>query len=315
MYGGTIHAVSTMYGDSIVKPPDLQWRRRRLNLVAIFVCLFVPWLLFCFMFWIFSFKLFYRLPALCYVFAFLLLAFVLWLGVKALQAIKGKRDGETLHEPTWYVFLFLTSLLAWCLAAYFGYRNFSFGMEPYYGLQNLGNYANVDPAKTPGQQLMDGGRVVFQPGSHLDLAKSMSFRNNELYCVTPIVSANYTLAGAPESYDFWAVGVDCCCGDTIRAANFQCGEYKNTQATAGLRLMRDEQRPFYRLAVQQAVSTYGIRANHPLFFHWVQDPIAASEAYRWEGHRQYLMGVYLHFALQLFLVCIATLVFSRMEDK
>jgi len=303
--------------DTIIKSPYFQSRRRRLNLVAIFICLFVPWLLFCFMFWLTSFQMFYRKPALCFFIAFLALVFVIMLGVKAVEALKNSRESDgSLYEPTWYVFLFITALFAWVLGIYCGYHNFYYRMEAYYGLQNLGNYAGVDPHTTPGQQLMDGGRVVFQPGTHLDLARSMSFRNNDLYCVVPIVRSNCSnCMDAPETYDFWAVGVNCCCGDTVRAANFQCGEYKNNQASAGLRLMKDEERPFYRLAVQQAVGAYGIKSNHPLFFHWVSDPVAATESYRWEGHRQYLIGVYLHFAFQLLCVCLTTCAFSRMGDE
>jgi len=308
-YGGTMHQ------DTLVKPPFFNWRRRRLNLVAIFVCLFVPWLLFCFIFWMTSFKVFYKHPAVVGLIAFFALVFVGILGMKALEAVKkSRREDGSVYEPTWYIFLFLTSFIAWFLGMYMGYHNFYYRMESFYGIQNLGSYKGVDPAKMHGQQLMDAGRVDFMPGTHLDLSRSMSFRNNELYCIAPIVGPNYTLSGAPQSYDFWAVGVDCCCGDTVRAASFQCGEYKNAGAASGLRLMRDEQRPFFRLAVQQAVGAYGLRANHPLFFHWVQDPVTAAEAYRWEGHRQFLIGVYLHFAFQLLLVCLMTCIFARIGD-
>lgn len=306
-----------------LKPPKSvgNWRRRRLNIIAIFICLFVPWLLFCFMSWLVSFQWFYRAPALCFLVGLLVLAAVLALGNKAYQAVRG--DGQSDPEyggveddqPTWYIFLFITCLLAWGLGSLWGYWNFFYRTETYYSINNLGNYMDVDPRVQSGEQLMDAGRVVFKPGTHLDLAKSMSFRNNDLYCVAPIVSANYTHEGAPESYDYWAVGVDCCCGDTVREANFQCGDYKNKNANAGLRLMRDDQRPFYRLAVQQAVGAYGLRANHPLFFYWVQDPISASEAYRWEGFRYYLMGVYSHFAFQFFAVCFAMCCFrSHYKD-
>jgi len=309
------------YGDQpLIKPPYFNWRKKRLNLVAIFISLFVPWLLFCFIFYLNSFKWFYKYPFVCFVITFLALCFVIFLGVKAIQAVRAStEDRETRrntgYEPTWLVFLFLTSLLAWCLGCYFGYHNFYNRMDAFYGLNNLGSYSGVNPGTHHGQQLMDAGKVLFEPGTHIDFSKSMSFRNNELYCIAPIVSPNYTLAGAPGSYDFWAVGTDCCCGDTVRTASFQCGEYNNPSAAAGLRLMRDEQRPFFRLAVEQAVGAYGIRANHPLFFHWVQDPMISGEAYNWEGHRQFLIGAYAHFGLQSILVCIAAVIFSGIDDK
>lgn len=297
-----------------MKPPLLS-QRRRLNLVAICICLFVPWLLFCLMYSVTSFRLYYKSPAAAYLIALLGLLFVCFLGVRAAHAIRAhcSRGDDPFYEPTWYVFLFITSLIAWILGVYYGLHNFYYRMESYYGIENLGNYHDVDPATTRGQQLMDAGRVIFKPGTHLDLQKSMSFMNNDLYCVTPIVSANHSLKGA-ESYDFWAVGTNCCCGESVRDAKFQCGEYGNIRASAGLRLMRDEQRPFYRLAVQQALSSYNIKSEHPLFFHWVQDPIVATEALNWEGHRQFLFGVYLHFAFQLACVCLAACCFAKTAD-
>jgi hypothetical protein len=306
LYGGA--------GDWIIKPPTFGWRRRRLNIVAIFISLFVPWLLFCFMFWLTSFNLFYRHPAICLMIASLAFVFVMVLGAKANESVK-KFRADRKHDPTWYVFLVVTSLIAWGLGMYVGYHNFYYRMEAYYGLQNLGSYSSVDPDKQHGQQLMDAGRVVFQNGTRLDLSKAISFRNNDLYCAAPIVGPNSNNHPPDYSYDFWAVGINCCCGDTVRQAHFQCGEYANSQASSGLRLMMDEQRPFFRLAVQQAVGAHGLRATHPLFFHWVQDPISATEAYRWDGHRHYLMGVYLHFAFQLFLVLVTTAIFSRIDDS
>eukprot|EP00438_Fugacium_kawagutii_P029114 Skav233711 [mRNA] locus=scaffold2120:100002:105477:+ [translate_table: standard] len=117
--------------------------------------------------------------------------------------------------------------------------------------------AKVNPGREKGQQLMDAGRVYFEDGTGLDTSKSMAFRNLDRYCVAPIV--------------FGQVGVNCCSGTT---ADFRCGEFDNPKARSGLRLMRqmpraggletasermtvtlnqgEDQRPFFRLAVQQA---------------------------------------------------------------
>ena len=39
------------------------------------------------------------------------------------------------------------------------------------------------------------------------------------------------------------------------------GEYNNPGAHSGLRLLDDEQRPFYRLAVEQAEAAYSLKAR------------------------------------------------------
>lgn len=63
-------------------------------------------------------------------------------------------------------------------------------------------------------------------------------------------------------------------------ANFHCDHFNNPHANGGYRLMTDNDRPFYRLAVQQAEATYKIRAVHPLFFEWAIDPIATVDGWR-----------------------------------
>lgn len=60
--------------------------------------------------------------------------------------------------------------------------------------------------------------------------------------MAPIVNGNAALA----TYDFWAVGLNCCSGVS---SDFRCGEFNNQHARSGLRLMRDDQRPFYRQAL------------------------------------------------------------------
>lgn len=303
----------TKDGDKIIRPPKIPLRRR-LNLISICLSLFVPWLIFCCMSAIFSFRLFYVKPAVSWAIAVCAFLFVAFLGVKAFGAVYSYMRGhDSFYEPTWYVFLFFTSCFAWAIGLYLGIHNYYDHMQSYYGVSSLGNYRDVDPAKMRGQQLMDAGRVLFKNGSYIDLTKSMSFRNNDLYCVAPIVNADHNLHGS-EAYDFWAVGLNCCCGDTLRDAKFQCDDYDNKKAYAGLRLMNDDQRPFFRLAVQQAVGTYGIKSNHPLFFHWVLDPVASASSWNWEGHRQFMIGAYAHFIFQLVCVCIATWVFSSTPE-
>lgn len=289
----------------IEKSPFARGQRSRLNLVAMCQCLFVPWILFCVVYAVMSFSLHYSQPALCYLVVACCGLVVLTAGFLAFQAVQRKAAGGA--EPTWFIFLFLTLLIAWCAAFVLGDLNFWYNMQPYYDIQNLNTYPSVSPASMRGQQLMDAGRVFFTSGTRLDLTKSMGFRNLDLYCVAPITTGAAPLA----SYDFWAVGMNCCSGTS---ADFHCGEFNNPRAGAGLRLMRDDQRAFFRLAVQQAEAAYSIKAIHPLFFYWMQDPVAEMNSYQDDGFKHYLLGMFTHFAFQLFCVIVATIAFSKIGN-
>merc|ERR1719217_1131771 len=146
---------------------------------------------------------------------------------------------------------------------------------------------------------MDAGQVLYSPGSTVNTKYAIGFRNVDTYCVAPIVPE-----GSPplETYDFWAVGLNCCDGGP---GDFKCGGTKNGvpfQNGGGLRVMRNEDRSFYRLAIQQAESAFQIRASHPLFFYWVADPAATQHSYLEEAMRQFLIAMYASFAIQLVLV-------------
>jgi len=279
-------------------------QRKRMNINAVCLSLFMPWLIFVSVYALFSFQIHYASPVLCYLLAFAGLALAIAFGVLALNALRARAAGDTTREPSWLVFIFLSSLGAWCMAVVIGDYNFWHNMQPFYDVQNLNSYPNVDAGRMRGQQMMDAGRIMFTEGTHLDLSKSMGFKNLETYCVAPITSSDDLQA----TYDFWAVGLNCCAG---QATDFQCGEYNNPQAVSGLRLMRDDQRAFYRLAVEQAESAFDIRAPHPLFFHWMQDPETELQSYHEDGHKYFLLGIFSHFALQLFLVVLAVIGFSK----
>jgi len=208
------------------------------------------------------------------------------------------------RDPMWYTYAALSFLLATILACAFGDMNFWYNMQPFYDIENLNTYPSVNPAREKGAQLMDAGRVYFADGAGLDPKKAMGFKNLDLYCVAPIVHGQEQLA----SYDFWAVGINCCSGVS---SDFRCGEFNNPHARSGLRLMRDDQRPFFRLAVQQAEAAYNLKATHPLFFYWMQDPVAEMNSYRDDGFKYYLLGVFTYFAFNLFCVVCAVIGFSK----
>lgn len=171
--------------------------------------------------------------------------------------------------------------------------------RPFHDIESLALYVDVEPGAS-GQQLMDAGRIFFKPGSHLEMGKSMSFKNGNVYCVAPVTSsARSSALGDAVSYDFWAVGVNCCSG---ARSDFHCGEHSNPLAAAGLRLMDDSQRPFFRLAVQQAEAAYNIHAPHPIFVNWMQDPNTKAHSYLDEAHKQFTISVWCFLVLQAFAV-------------
>jgi len=258
-----------------------------------------------------SFSLRYKQPVVAQCIAGLLLLPVAVAGFFSVKEIAGmfrERAGRT----TWAIFLFLAMLLAWTLGLKLGNYNYSLHLRPFYDIEGLNTYPQVDPSKFRGQQLMDAGRIVFTKDARLDVRRSMGFKNPDTYCAAPITvgDENVTFKVLP-SYDFWAVGLNCC-GDK---GDFKCGEYNNPKAHAGVRLMRDDQRDFFRLAVQQAESAFNIKSVHPVFGHFMQDPVAEALSYQEEGFRYYFMGMCLYFLLQLALVAVAVALFHRLDSR
>lgn len=293
------------------RAPYVLWWRRQLNYLGMVISLFVPWLVFMGTYWACSFGWAFHHPGWsCMAVVFFLLV-VIACGYSALHAVKRKRElGPYHYEPGWYLVLFLCSAVAWVLAVWQGRINFYYRMEPFFGLQSMHSYRHVNPSTIPGKRMMDAARVTFATGAHIDIGLSTGFVNDRTYCVAPIVGGDHDTAGGTS--DFWAVGIDCCCGQHGLANNFTCGAYRSKGA-GGIRLMRDDQRPFYRLAVQQAHGAFGAASQHPLFFHYVEDPVIAVDAYSWEGYRHFLIWIYVVFIVQLVVVVAAAFLFAKCE--
>lgn len=276
-------------------------RRRRLNIVAASIGVFMPWLLFSLVYAMLSFSMHYRSPTGCLVIVTVIgLALGGWFVLSAAAIIRRKTTTENVSEaddPSWHIFYAVTGLFALLAAVYVGDRNFWVNLQPYYDTLALNSYVDVDPAVATGEELMDAGRVMFAAGAHPDTHRSVGFKNMDTYCAAPItggVSGDAPLA----NYDFWAVGTNCCEG-----GSFTCSEYGILgPPRGGLRIVRDEDRSFYRLAVNQAESIYHITARHPLFFHFVDSPDGHVDAMRRNGFKYYLVGMIVHFVFQFGLV-------------
>lgn len=289
-------------------------RRRRLNLVPITLGLFLPWLIFCITLAMLSFSMHYKLPGLCLT---VVLTMACVGGIICIQSaytlIRMWTNDSVLEVPdregpSWMLFISSSVLVALLCAISLGNRNFWNNMQPFYDLKGLGTYVGVDPLKMRGQELMDAGQVTFEPGTQLDLTRSVGFRNQDTFCVAPITSSVVSGSSSPQaSYDFWAVGKNCCSGNV---GDYRCASHSK-RLHAGVRMVRDDDRAFYRLAVQQAQSAFNIKAVHPLFFHWVEEPNAAIEGYRLNGYRFVLVGMFGYFAFQMLFVTFVALLLSR----
>lgn len=309
-----VAAKAPSHGGYIVKPPFVPRQRMKMNIVAIFVSLFVPWILFSLLYADTSFRWHYKLPRLCWALVAISAAAVLYFGAMAGLNVMELVKNSPRYQPTWLIFVFLTSLIAVVLGPVMGNTNYWQNMQPYYDLKNLNDYKSVDPSRMRGQQMMDAGRVQFAKGATVDISKAYAFQNLDTYCVAPITMYNPAMgADTPlTTYDFWAVGLNCCGGNSTHSVKFECGAYKSNTATEGLRLMEDQQRAYFRLAVQQAESAHMIKAVHPLFFHWTQDASSMMDTYLENAFRNFAVAMIIFFLVQLCLVFALSYVLSKM---
>mmetsp|Transcript_17320 Transcript_17320/g.54774 ORF Transcript_17320/g.54774 Transcript_17320/m.54774 type:complete len:338 (+) Transcript_17320:149-1162(+) len=251
--------------------------------------LLLPPLVFAYVSTLLSFGLHFRFPRMVWLMA---LPALLPAMLALLAARRARRSGAGTRWQNLSAVLFLCAFLA---AALFGNTNFWFFARPFFFVDSLKTYSNVDPAELDGVRLMDAGKVHFAEHSRLATDMGMSFTTGwDVYCVAPIT----TPAGLPSQgsmlavYDIWAVGLNCC---KSSEPGFHCGEYNNPRARAGLRQVGDTQRLFFRLAVQQAEAAYNIRAPHPLFFYWVEDPHDQESRFFETGFESWILANCVHF--------------------
>jgi len=309
-----------------VKSPFIMAQRRRLNILAIGLALFVPWLIFVFAAWSLSFKVRYDYPMIAY--SVLLVCFM-GVVIFAYLALKATREKMTqgLHIPSWYIFCFLTSLFMLLAGILIGNYIYSTYCQPSYQVAELTTYHDVDASKLRGAQMMDAGTIAFTSGTKLDLTKAMMFHDRSSYCVAPLIVGDLP----PQSYDFWVVGKGCCSlpvGGYPNGYNYHCGSWNNLEGAFVNRLMNDEDRPYYRMAVQQAEGAFKINAVHPLFFVWPHSSSSSSSLRNGtataatsndygsnQGSVYFQAAVFGMFIVQLFLVVVATMAFSTLGNS
>jgi len=262
-------------------------RRRRINCIPALNALFLPWVLLLIIFSTASFSFHYAFPVSVILFNGAVLICCLLFAYSSFTADVPERDA---FYPTYLGVAFVFAVVVgWLL----GDLNFWFHMQPCYNIEHLATYTNVDPSTstmqsgqvvpTRGKRYQDAGKVYFDHNSVIDVSRSMSFKMGELYCVAPIVNPN---CKKNCGYDFWAVGINCCAEDYT---DFRCGEYNNPSAKNGLRLMQDELRPNFRLAVLEAEGVHKIISTHPIFFYWLHDPVKEMTHMKNKGYKGFVL--------------------------
>eukprot|EP00811_Abedinium_folium_P000887 NODE_10814_length_1327_cov_3.262500.p1 GENE.NODE_10814_length_1327_cov_3.262500~~NODE_10814_length_1327_cov_3.262500.p1 ORF type:complete len:215 (+),score=58.65 NODE_10814_length_1327_cov_3.262500:450-1094(+) len=204
---------------------------------------------------------------------------------------------------TWYIFVVMTAALMWLVAVFIGDYVYNSSLLQYYRLGDYNYYENIDPATTFGQEVLDAGRITFTLDTFVNVSLSEGYRQGSIYCVAPIMT-NTT----PSSYDFWAVGKNCCTGT---APDFACPCFDNFYAHSGVRELDETTLGYYKQAVAEAVVAYGIVANYPLFFEFLEDPSLSDV--RDTGVRDFGVACVSALVAQAFLVAAATLAFSKIE--
>lgn len=286
---GAIHAAPA--GRLGFKTPS-----KRMNLLAIILSLLVPWLVFTVTHAAASFQLRFLYPMVCRLALGACGLLVLGAGLVALFVLCGSRSQR---DPVWFGFLFITMLLAFSLGIVLGDLNYVTHTGPSYETGAMQAYHEVDPEMSRGQELMDAGTMHFKAGVRADASKAMGFRNSRMYCVAPLgLPAGGSGSSGQQEYDLWAVGVDCCNG---AKGSFKCGPQ---DASGAVRLYREEQRGFYRLAVKQAEAAYGLRSPHPVFVTLTHDPTGHLLGLQDLGLKYFVYAVGGYFAAQLLLVAM-----------
>jgi hypothetical protein len=257
--------------------------RRSMNIVAILTALFAPFALFMVSFYAMSFELYYQHPNCAVGVVFFAFFVTLVIGAFWTQALRMEMAGG---PSTWHHFIFATGLVAVFLGSLLGNLNFQWNTKSYYDYISLRKVVDVQPGVWVGQQVLDAGTIDFKTGNHIDILLGSAWHKSKSYCAAPIVPWNQNYS-APfnqnfskplASYDFWAVGMDCC---SQKFGDFTCGNVgPGFQAhPSGLRVIDADEIQGYQLAAKQALAAHSISADRMIFLYPMVQPYLKIKEY------------------------------------
>jgi len=269
--------------------------RIRMNVVPMFLNVFVPWGVFILCCGLSSFWVMYAHPRI----AWGLIGFMYALCVLMIAVAFWARRFEP--DPTWFTYAALAVLVMAIGGTVAGQANFKNFSEPYFKIHDLKVIREIDASYTPGKNVMDGGIFMFGSGNGLDETRSWHFTFKHTYCVAPIITN--TTAPLSQSYDFWAVGKDCC---STSSSDFRCGSWGLAGKGGGIRMLSGGDMKYYKLAVQQAESLYNINAPNPILLTWSSSPDLEVSSWNQQVFKNYMMMVAVALVASLFFMTLAT---------
>jgi len=307
---GAVQPEQTPYD---MEPPTAYGKgaRRQLNCLPILLAIAVPVAFFVATFCLMCLQLHFSHPDTSCLLILLAFFFVLVIGAGATQA---HRKQIANGERSWLSFIFGSSLLAALLGVALGYVNYSSNTKAYYDYISLRKAVDVEPGQNQGQQVLDAGEIDFKVGTQINRNMSMAYHKSATFCVAPIVPAGATLLA---SYDFWAVGKDCC---SSRPGDFSCGSVLTSWETgnlppAGLRVMDNSEIAGYTLALEQASAAYNIQSGHAIFLYMQNTPSASPymkiKAYFTAGRDFAMIAIFGFAFLQTVFVVIQAQTFGK----
>jgi len=299
--------------DPLVIAQKVVPRRWRLNWLAVLEAILVPFSLFVLVLYLLTFSVHYEhtLAVDALVGTCALVPIFLWARV-----LKQRLDptDNFQREPNWFLFLAGACSLAWLAAFVLGMSNWSSNMKPYYERVDLAMPKDVNTRTTRGGQFMDVGALTFQKGTSVLEGMTMAYKDGDLYCVAPILTSEPN-ASAPATYDFWAVGINCC--EPFDPKLFVCGqEPTEDQASGGMRMMDTGLIGPYRKAIQMAQEEYGIKAGKtPLLLEWYGDPIKSIESHYAAGKSMFQSAIAAYFAFSAILAGLEAMYYHYQNKR
>jgi hypothetical protein len=162
--------------------------------------------------------------------------------------------------------------LAWTVGNNIWYNQW----QLYYEYAHLQAYDNVDTYSVTGNRMQDAGLVVFNETNGVDRARGSCLVSDHIYCIAPIVRGGQLNRLDKQNRvginDVFMAGIDCC---SCPMTDFRCGDYADPHTPiGGMRLLNEESRKLFRVAMQKWSVDWDKKTTHGIFFNWVNDPVA-----------------------------------------